>query len=108
MQVAGRAAVAFHRALNETECVVECAGELRRHYVAGDGCGGGFVADALGEFQHEVVGLHPLGDVDQVAQQGGASLMPRLSGRAGDARARAVSSRAGRPGSGRASGPPRR
>ena len=69
VQVAGRAASPLHRPLDEAERLVESLGKLRRDDVAGDGAGSTFLAHALRQLEHEVAGLHPLGDVDQIAQQ---------------------------------------
>ena len=63
MQVAGCTMMPFHRALDEAERVVKRIGGLLRHLVVLDGGGGsGFLGDALGQYQHKVVGVGPLGD----------------------------------------------
>ncbi len=69
VQVAGRTATALDRAADDAERLVESGDELRGDDVAGDGRLGRRVSHALRQLEHEVVGLDPLGNLDQVAEQ---------------------------------------
>src|SRR5580658_1577655 len=69
MEIAGGAAPPFDRALDEAEGFFEGSDQLRRHDVVSDGGRGRLVADALGQLQDEIIGLDPLRNMDQVAQQ---------------------------------------
>ena len=76
VQVRRLAGAGGHRALDEIECPIEGAGELRRHDVGPQRLGG--PRHALGEPEDEVVAVDLLGDVDQVADQRHAGLRDDL------------------------------
>ena len=67
VQVGGLAGARRQRALDEAEGPVERVGELRRDDIGAERLGR--PRHALGEPQDAVVAVHPLGDVDQVADR---------------------------------------
>jgi hypothetical protein len=69
VQVGGRTAAALHCDLDEAERVIERTDELRRDHVAGNGDGGGFVADAFAALSHLV---------DDIAQESDQNVRPRV------------------------------
>ena len=66
VEVRGLRGPALHRGLDHPEGLVEAVRELRGDHVVADR---GLLAHALGQGEHEVPGVHPLGDVDEVAQK---------------------------------------
>src|SRR5690606_14563508 len=67
VQVAGLAAAALDRALDESQRLVKAPPKLRRHDVVAHRPLG--IPHALGQLEDEVALVHPLGDADQLLEQ---------------------------------------